>query len=248
MNVISSSYGNDSVAMIQWAHEQSLQDVHVVYIDTGWASLQWPDRVVKAEQWVESLGFKPVRLTPSVQFQQLMRNRQGFPSQRYQWCSIHLKGVPFLEWIDQADPENKATVLIGKRRAESQERKDTPEFVEASEYHGGRRVWHPLYMHSDEDRNALLYRAGFEPLPHRSMECSPCINANRGDMRLLDEHDIAKVEQLEAEVGKTMFRPKRHSGAVGIRKVIAWANASKGAYNERQEDLFNGCSSGYCGF
>ena len=248
MNVISSSYGNDSVAMIQWAHEQSLADVHVVFIDTGWSSLGWPGRVEKAERWVQSLGFNPVRLTPEVQFQQLMRDRKGFPSQRYQWCSVHLKGVPFLDWIDEHDPQCLATVLIGKRRSESQERKDTPEFVEASEYHGGRRVWHPLYLHSNEDRDALLHRAGFEPLPHRSMECSPCINANRADMRLLDERDIAKVEQLEAEVGKTMFRPRRHGGARGIRKVIAWANASPGAYNERQEDLFNGCSSGYCGF
>lgn len=248
MNVISSSYGNDSIAMIQWAHEQSLTDVHVVFIDTGWSSQTWLGRVARAEEWVKSLGFHAVRLTPAVQFADLMRMKKGFPSQRYQWCSAHLKGVPFLEWIDQHDNDCQAMVLIGKRRAESQERKDTPEFIDASEYHGGRRVWHPLYLHSNQDRDKLLYRSGFDPLPHRSMECSPCINANRADMRLLDERDIAKVEALETEVGKTMFRPKRHAGAVGIRKVIAWANASPGTFNDNQEDLFNSCSSGYCGF
>lgn len=248
MNVISSSYGNDSVAMIQWAHEQLLTDVHVVFIDTGWSSPTWLSRVASAEDWVKSLGFYAVRLNPVMQFADLMRMKKGFPSQRYQWCSMHLKGLPFLEWIDQHDHDCQATVLIGKRRAESQERKDTPEFIDASEYHGGRRVWHPLYLHSDKERDELLYRSGFDPLPHRSMECSPCINANRFDMRLLEERDIAKVEKLEAEVGKTMFRPKRHGGAVGIRKVIAWANASPGAFNVNQEDLFNGCSSGYCGY
>jgi hypothetical protein len=247
MNVNSSSYGNDSVAMIQWAHETGLPDVHVLFIDTGWAATGWLDRVSKAEEWVKSLGFNAVRLTPEVQFEELMRSKKGFPSQRYQWCSVHLKGVPFLGWIDEADKECKATVLIGKRRDESPERADTAEFIASSEYHGGRRVWHPLFLHTDADRDALLHRAGFEPLPHRSRECSPCINSNRADLRLLDETDIAKVEALESEVGKTMFRPARHNGAVGVRKVIAWASASPGTYNEAQDDMFSECSSGYCG-
>jgi hypothetical protein len=247
MNVISSSYGNDSVAMIQWAHEQGLSDVHVVFIDTGWSATGWMSRVSHMEQWVKSLGFNAVRLTPTVQFEELMRSKKGFPSQRYQWCSVHLKGVPFLGWIDEADKECKATVLIGKRRDESPERADTAEFIASSEYHGGRRVWHPLFLHTDADRDALLKRAGFDPLPHRSRECSPCINSNRADLRLLDATDIAKVEALESDVGKTMFRPARHNGAVGVRKVIAWASASPGTYNEAQDDMFSECSSGYCG-
>lgn len=247
MNVISSSYGNDSVAMIQWAYEAGLTDVHVVFIDTGWSASGWLERVEQAEQWVRSLGFNAVRIDPAVKFEDLMRAKKGFPSQRYQWCSVHLKGVPFLDWIDSHDKDCQATVMIGKRRAESQERADTAEFIESSEYHGGRRVWHPLFKHTDSQRDELLQRAGFEPLPHRSRECSPCINSNRADLRLLDERDIAKVEALESEVGNTMFRPARHNGAVGVRKVIAWASASPGTYNEAQEDMFSECSSGYCG-
>ena len=248
MNVISSSYGNDSIALIQWASEQCLPDVTVVFVDTGWSAPGWLDRVNDAEAWVKTLGFRVIRLQPTVQFENLMRMKKGFPSQRYQWCSAHLKGVPFLDWLDVEDPNGKATVLLGKRRAESRERADTPEFVESSPYHSDRRLWHPLYAHSEDDRNELLYRAGFEPLKHRSRECSPCINSNRGDFRELSEDDIAKVEQLEAEVGKTMFRPKRHAGAVGVRKVVAWAMSEPGKYNPAQEDMFNGCSSGYCGY
>ncbi len=37
MWVISSSCGNDSVALIQWAIESKIKDVVVTYIDTGWA-------------------------------------------------------------------------------------------------------------------------------------------------------------------------------------------------------------------
>jgi len=174
--------------------------------------------------------------------------KKGFPSQRYQWCSAMLKGLPFLTWIDEFDTDCKATVIIGKRREESQERADTPEFIESSEYHGGRKVWHPLYLHTETMRNDLIIRAGFEVLPHRSKECSPCINANRDDLRQLTENDILRIENLESKVGKTMYRPKRHGGAKGIRRVIAWAYSDRGKYNDKQDEMFNQCSSGYCGF
>lgn len=245
---ISTSYGNDSVAMIQWAKEQNLQDVSVIFVDTGWAAPGWLDRVSRLESWVKSLGFDVIHVKSEIPFEDLMLRKKGFPSQRYQWCSGILKGLPFLTWIDEADKENSAIVMIGKRREESQERADTPEFIESSEYHGGRKIWHPLYLHTEAMRDELLERAGIAKLPHRSKECSPCINANRDDMRQLTEDDIARVEELEAKVGKTMFRPKRHGGAVGIRKVIAWAYSERGRYNEKQDQLFNQCSSGYCGF
>lgn len=247
---ISSSYGNDSVAMIQWAHEQGLgiEGVAVVFVDTGWSAPGWLDRVARMEAWVRSLGFTVVHLKAAIGFEDLMVQKKGFPSQRYQWCSAMLKGIPFLNWIDDADPEGAATVMIGKRREESTERADTPEFIEASEYHGDRRVWHPLYQYTEEMRDALLARAGVEPLPHRSKECAPCVNANRGDLRQLTEDDIARVEALEAVVGKTMFRPARHGGAKGIRRVVAWAYSDRGKYDDRQEFMFNHCSSGYCGF
>jgi hypothetical protein len=247
--VISSSYGNDSIATIQWAYEQGIEAAYVTFIDTGWAGEGWMGRVEKGETWVRSLGFTPIRIVPEVQFEELIRMRKGFPNQRYQWCSGQLKGLPFLNWIDEVDPECKATVYIGKRRAESAERADTPEYVEASEYHGGRRVRHPLYLHTDEARNGLVRRAGFEVLPHRSKECDPCVNSNRGDFRALAPADIAKTARLEADTGKTMFRPKRHGGAKGIERVIRWAGNTPGNYNDKQEDLFSsGCSSGYCGY
>lgn len=245
---ISVSYGNDSIAMVQWAIEKQLMNVAVVFVDTGWSSPGWLDRVAQMEQWVALAGFSVIHLKASVGFEELMVKKSGFPSQRYQWCSGLLKGLPFLTWIDEVDPECKTVILIGKRREESQERADTPEFVDSSHYHGGRKIWHPLYMHALAERDALLARAGFEALPHRSRECSPCINANRGDLRALSDEEIARVEALESATGQTMFRPKRHGGAKGIRRVIQWAYAEHGKYDDRQEVLFNACSSGYCGY
>jgi len=247
--VISSSYGNDSIAMIQWAKEHDLEDVTVVYIDTGWAAEKWFDRVILGEDFSKSCGFDILRITPDVKFIELMKLKKGFPNQRFQWCSGQLKGIPFLNWVDKADPQIKSIVMIGKRRQESAARSCTPEFVESSDYHGGRKLWHPLYLHTVDMRNDLLKRAGFEPLPHRSLECDPCVNSNRADFRRLSPIDINKTEELEKIVGKNMFRPAKHGNAQGIQQVIHWAKYSSGQYNPDQDDLFNeGCGSPFgCG-
>lgn len=218
--MLSSSYGNDSIAGIQWLHERGLQAT-VAYCDTGWGALQWSARVERGEALARSYGFPTVRCV-SKGMPTLVRDRKGFPGNGMQFCTTELKIMPFLEWIDGFDPECKATVLIGKRRAESEARKDTPEFIESSEVHGGRKVWHPLYLHSDAERDTLLERAGFEVLPHRSRECHPCVNANRQTFLSLTPGEVERVSDLEVEIGKPMFRPKRF-GAVGIHGVIVWA-------------------------
>lgn len=246
--VISASYGNDSMAMLQWAHEHELKNVTVAYCDTGWAAPGWPARVGAGETVAKRMGFDVVRL-PSMGMEALVRMKKGFPGNGQQFCTAWLKGLPFLQWIDEADPECKAVVMIGKRRDESEDRKDTPEWVEISEYHGGRKVWHALYLHSDDDRDALLLRAGVDKLPHRSDECSPCVNANRGDLRRLSGQQIGKLAALEAEVGQPMFRAAKHAGAQGIEQVIHWAKYSPGQYKPGMDDLFTaGCGSPFgCG-
>lgn len=221
MNVISSSGGNDSVALIQWAIEQKLPNVHVVFCDTGWAAPGWMFRVEKVHKYAEKHGIK-THIVESFGMAELVRSRKGWPGNAQQFCTAHLKGVPFLDWIEKFDEKCVAKVLIGKRRAESEARKNTPEFIEKSEFHGDRTVWHPLYLHSDGQRNELLLRAGFDPLPHRSLECNPCVNANRADFLRLTPGEIERVNDLEVEIGKPMFRPKRF-GALGIYGVIAWA-------------------------
>lgn len=245
---ISASYGNDSMAMMQWAAERGLQGVTVAYCNTGWAAPGWELRVAEGEALALRLGFETVHLQ-SMGMEALVRMKQGFPGHGAQFCTAWLKGLPFLQWIDEADPERQTVVMIGKRREESEDRKDTPEWVDRSEYHGERRVWHPLYLHDEDERDALLGRAGVKKLPHRSDECSPCVNANRGDLRRLSGRQIGKTAALEAEVGQPMFRAAKHGGAQGIEQAIHWAKYSPGQYKPGMDDLFEiGCGSPFgCG-
>jgi hypothetical protein len=159
-----------------------------------------------------------------------------------------------MRWLDENDPQKEAVCMVGVRREESQARRAFPRVTEESPNHGGRELWAPLVSHTTADRDALLARAGFEPLPHRSMECFPCINSNRSDLRLLAEDParVAQIAALERDMGhtangkpRTMFRPYRHMGAVGIEEVVRWAVADHGKF--APEDESGGCDSGYCG-
>lgn len=252
--VIFASYGNDSVALIQWVHEHGLKNVYVLYSNTGWAAKWWPQRVTKMEAWAASLGFHPVK-TRSVGLENLVRSRKGWPRQGMQFCTIELKIVPALTWLNANDPLGMADCYVGVRREESQERATFPEYVERSANHGNRSCLAPMATFTETERDALLARAGVDPLPHRSKECYPCINSNRRDLRLLaqDEGRIAKIEALEKDLGftskgkpRTMFRPYRHMGATGIRQVVKWALAERGEFN-LDDGTGNTCESGYCG-
>lgn len=254
MHVIFCSYGNDSVALIQWAHERGLRDVVCLYSDTGWAADWWPERVAAGEALAQSYGFRTVR-TASEGMLALVRRKKGWPAGggMGSFCTRELKVLPALAWLDQHDTERDAICMAGVRRSESAHRADAPEHVADSERHGGRDLWQPLVRHTDEMRDELIRRAGLPVLPHRSMECFPCVHANIDDLRMLTPDRIALIDITERELGMTanrkprvMFRPRRHKGAVGIRQVFTWATCLR---ERDQMSMFEGagCDSGFCG-
>ena len=249
--VIFASYGNDSVALIRWAFERRLQGVTVAYSDTGWAADWWPARVEQAEAWVRELGFQPVRIS-SEGMKGLVKRKKGWPrggGGKFQFCTAALKEEPALRWLAANDQSGEVCCLTGVRREESENRSDAPEWVEESPRHGGRQLWQPLVMHTEAMRDELVARTPMPLLPFRSKECYPCVNARKGELRLLDDTARGRVRGIEAEAGinskgnaRVMFSPKRHGGAVGIDAVVEDAK-------HNSDDLFLtvGCASGWCG-
>lgn len=246
---IFASYGNDSVALIQWMHEHGYGNAYVVYSETGWAHPSWIERVERGETLARSYGMRPVRIS-SIGFVELARLRKGFPRNGMQFCTTHLKIQPAQEWLTQVDPEGDLTCCVGVRREESRARQAWPEYTQESEKHGGRELWAPLVRTLEGERNALLRRAGFEPYEGRSRECWPCVNSNRADLRTLTPERVEEIARIEESMGvtskgekRTLFRPYRHGGAVGIHEVKKWADADRGKY----EPPSGGCDSGFCG-
>ena len=59
--VIKASYGNDSIALIQWMVEHGHTNAFVLHNDTGWARSDWAERVEAGEAFARSVGMEPVR-------------------------------------------------------------------------------------------------------------------------------------------------------------------------------------------
>lgn len=248
---IFASYGNDSIALIQFAREKNLQGVCVVYSNTGWAAPYWPERVRDAEVWVTGLGFQTVQLD-SEGMEGLIDRKKAWPrggGGKYQFCTEALKIAPALKWLDDIDPDKEIICMTGIRREESANRANADEYVEESEAHGGRLLWSPLVRHLEAERNALIMSTPFDVLPNKSKECWPCVNARKKEIAALSDGRVAEIRVIEARAGinskgnpRVMFSPKRHLGAVGIDQVVTWAR------NPRTKEVaLDPCSSGYCG-
>src|SRR5208337_1393613 len=91
--IIKASYGNDSVALIQWCYENGVENAVVLYNDTGWAAPGWEERLAQKERWARALGFATWR-TSSVGMKQLVQDRKGWPRQGMQFCTAELKMKP----------------------------------------------------------------------------------------------------------------------------------------------------------
>lgn len=236
--VLCVSGGNDSIALIRFAIESGLKRWSVLYNDTGWARDDWPARMAQVRQWVESLGANYFE-TKSEGMEAMARRKKGWPmpASKIQFCTGYLKEEPTQAWLDKVDPDRELTCVNGVRREESQNRADAPEWVAESSKHGGRELWSPLVRVETPERNRLIEATPFEVLPHQSMECWPCICANKKDLKLLatDPDRIDRIEAIEIDMGftrnkkpRTMFRPYRVGGGVGIRQAVEWGCGKHG--------------------
>lgn len=265
------SFGNDSIALIQWLYDHDFSDVTVIFNDTGHAADFWQERIYDGMLLCEKYDFN-YDDTQSIGMKDLIRKKKSFPPNgEMQWCTETLKIIPTWLWLQENDGDKEALCVTGIRRQESQNRKNAPIFLQHSPNHQGRNLYSPLATVEEAERDELIIKAGFEVLPHSSMECSPCYpNANKSDILMLTEEEIADIEALEKEMGftktswrtgkknpRTAFRPARVGGALGIRDVVRWAKGEKfkpdpsydpdGEEAQRAKELDDGCQTGFCG-
>tara|TARA_Y100000310_G_scaffold142402_1_gene141886 strand:- start:16042 stop:17037 length:996 start_codon:yes stop_codon:yes gene_type:complete len=237
--VVACSGGNDSIALIQFMLDNHAPDTFLVlYNDTGWAREDWPDRIENVRSALKKIGVS-FATTVSMGFKELARDRKGFPmpASAMQYCTSELKTGPTMKFLRENDPKGLWTVVTGRRREESNNRAGLAMLEEETRVYEGRDVYNPLVMHNEDARDVLIRKFGFEPLPHSSMECFPCVCSKRDDFKMLSEYPerIIEIKNLEIELGhtrngkpRTMFRPYRSGGGIGIEQVMKWATGPMG--------------------
>jgi len=247
VNIIIANFGNDSVALMQWAIEQQLPDVIVVSVDTGWAAPEWVDRVAMCQQWAAVHGLSCQHLTSLQSFADMVTMKGEFPTRQFQWCASSLKGLTILNWLDdEVDRHGRATILLPHSPALSLAHSQLDEFVDDSEYYGGRTVWYPLYQHTVTERDVLLERAGFELLTYRSLECDPCVNTDQKDLLRLGDSVLQRTAALEREVSGHMVDPEWYQPDETMVDLVQRLKHSKALVTMGFYDM--GCGDAYgCG-
>lgn len=237
------SGGNDSIALIQWCFENCPgKDFLVVYNDTKWARWDWPARIKTIQDMLEERGVYLV-IIESEGMEELVRRKKGWPmpASKMQFCTRYLKESPTLQFLQENDQGRDVIVVTGRRREESENRARLPEYEKSTDKYAGRTVWNPLILVKEEERDSLIRRFGLDPLPHSSMECYPCVCSNKVDLGAIPKDDpkIAEIESIELSMGftrnnkpRTMFRPYRVGGGVGIRQAIDWGHGPRGYKSE----------------
>lgn len=249
MNIILGNYGNDSIAVMQWAIDQNLSNLYFVSVDTAWAAPSWLARVEQGTAYAKSKGVIPVRLHSAASFADSVRSRGEFPNKKFQWCPGLLKGLPINDWLDDVDPACEAVLHLGKRRLASRANRRLVATVEASEHYNDRPLCYPIIDLNEFERDDLIRKAGFDVLDHRSLECDPCIHSSWADLKRLDSTQINATAALEKETGKPMFAPDQFQQLKGIR-IIADEARKAGKLDETNynEQFDMGCGSPFaCG-
>lgn len=245
MNVVFGNLGNETVALMEWAYQQQLSDVNVVFVMTGWMAQHWQQRIDAARALAQRYQFQFHTINSKPDFTTLMQERHAFPDTKFQWCAGFLKGLPLLEWLDRHDSQAEAVILLGLHR-NSRSQKQLPEYTLESEHFGERTLRHPLYQHTVAQLQALVQAADMAWLPHRALECDPCVNSTCADFQRLSAADIAKTQALEQQLGRTMFT-SGEAGDNSIEHIVQWAQRQPpAAATADQFDM--GCGSQYgCG-
>lgn len=205
MHCIVANFGDDSIALIQWAYDSGLENVTVLSVDTHWQTETWKTRTDHANKWIHALKFDHQQLIAEHGFAELVLARKHFPSKKFHWCANFLKGLTLLNWLEQADPSGKAIILLPHRRSMSKAQADLPDKIEAAEKFDDRQLRYPLANFNQKMRDALIAKTPFKkPLNHRSLECQPCIYLTQKELPLANQ-DMEKTATLETTIRQTMF-------------------------------------------
>lgn len=202
-NIIIANYSIHSLALICWAKKNLHNNFCVLSVDTGFAAENWNSYLGNVFAWLKSEAIEFYHLKAENAFQELVKARKQFPSQKFSWCAGFLKGITLLNKIDEIDPDAEATILLSHRKdlsRVSQLLKD----LEEEEKYDYRSLEYPLLDLNHDDILELTKNLPFKAFYH-SLECQPCIHLTQQEFEKIAKADIKKVSALENETNSFMF-------------------------------------------
>lgn len=172
----------------------------------------------------------------------LMSELHGmFPDRRHQFCTQYLKLVPQRRWLNE-HLSAKGVDFVRYSGVRREEGKQSNSWRANVAYEGwddvfSKPLFHPVFdwskkmcfdyvTHHGESFNEL-YKLGFD-----RVGCSPCVNANKKDVRnwfVRFPERLERVREWEKRTGATFFKPMVPGMAINwIDDVVEWSKTKHG--------------------
>jgi 3'-phosphoadenosine 5'-phosphosulfate sulfotransferase (PAPS reductase)/FAD synthetase len=213
--------------------ERYSEEVHPVTVVTPIVA-DLGSRCLKGEGGDRRAKYKE---TDRLSFDLLAEIKGMFPTNRFQFCTEHLKLKPSHRWMKEnvIDKGEEFVRYAGIRREESLRRKNKP--VEAWDDYFGCKLIHPIvdwtkqmcfdYVKLHNEPINELYTLGFN-----RVGCAPCINSNKRDIyewATRFPEMIDKVRAWEQKTGLSFFRKPFEDGSYRwVDDMVAWAKTTHG--------------------
>lgn len=206
MLILRGDLGDRTIALAAYLLAQN-SVFTLVDVDTGWGSSKWAHRRSKVRQWLSEHGIEYITLRAPLGMAELIE-RRGMPSSKFSWCTSHLKGLPFNDYLDRVDPNGQATIVLP--RVAAYLRYPFEERVANCPYHGDRALWHPLKEYSILQLQDLVEGTPIEWLGTGSLACAPCIYHSECTLSSLTEEDKQRLAKVEQAAGEVLVKIKKN--------------------------------------
>jgi len=204
-HIIIANFSKDSLALIQWAIDNNIENLYVLSVDTSWQSSSWNKHLNNVKEWLSNKKLKHHHIKAENTFSELVNARKSFPSQKFNWCSNFLKGITLLKQIDEIDENGEAIILLPHRKSMTKLGALLKEHSPDSERYDYRDVWRPILNMQENNLQKVLNKINLEIPQGRSLECMPCIHMVKSDFEHITQDDKNRTQKLEQEISNTMF-------------------------------------------
>lgn len=198
------SGGKDSVASLIWMVNESgipHEQLRATFCDTG---NEAPETYAHVK-FVSEKVFPVERIAPPLDFYQLARKKNRFPSTKARFCTQDLKLKPTKEYIDNLLREGYEVIAVsGVRREESFDRRNVPEYGDPMESYFGIVEWRPLVFWTIVEVYLLHKKYGVPMNPLYAMGakrvgCFPCIMSRKSEVRNIAKNFPERIDFIREQ-------------------------------------------------
>ncbi|MDD2790033.1 MAG: phosphoadenosine phosphosulfate reductase family protein [Sulfurimonas sp.] len=246
MFVISISGGKDSKATLIVSIPELLKvvtssQIKVIFCDTGWEKYSTMQEINFIKNRLDDLNIEFKTLKNEnypIGMLDLIKDKKAFPTRDVKTCTQLLKMVPAVDYYKSLNDIGLDVItLVGKRRDESEDRKDIKDFDYYKYRNWKYTIFHPIADWTETDVYSFLDETWGIPQSYFNgnsrVGCDECFQADLKSISLMSDDKINQMSELECyisqfhrDINPTFFFRRNSTfpdGFAPIKEIVAYA-------------------------